>query len=980
MTAVIATVRLQFHREFTFDDALPLVPYFKRLGISHIYSSPILKARPGSNHGYDLTDPTCINPELGGEEALGRLVNALQQQDMGLIVDIVSNHMAVGADNPWWTDVLTWGLLSPYAHFFDIQWNSPDPLLKGQLLLPFLETHYGEVLAAGNLSLHFERDTGQFYVSHYQHRFPLNPASYHHILQLVDHPELHGLAQEFATLDAVDGPTRAPALLQKLSQLAFDTRAATALAQALSLFDLELAGTQTHSDLSQASNHSAEPGVSNPESNLARLHQLLELQAYRLASWRTAADDINWRRFFDVNELGGLRVEKPEVFEAAHRKIFELVERGWIDGLRIDHVDGLANPRAYCRKLRRRLNQIATTAGLNKHLGIYVEKILADGEHLATDWQVDGTTGYEFMNQVSLLQHNPLGELQLFDLWTRHSGRPHTFVEEVKLARQLVLNSSLAGDVETVAQGLLQIARADLATRDLPLGAIRRALVELVVHFPVYRTYTLASTRSPQDQKVFEQALAGARQTLAESDWPLLDYLDRWLGGEQLSSLPPGPLRKLRRKVLTRFQQLTSPAAAKSVEDTACYRSAVLLSRNDVGFDPQHFSAPLVQFHRTNAERAAHYPANLLATATHDHKRGEDTRARLAVLSERSVWFAEKVVDWQNRAATLRTALEEGPAPSPGDELILLQTLLGTWPLALSPQVAQKDSNAMADYLARLLQWQEKAQREAKLRTSWTAPNEAYESACRDYLTRLLHDSTTRDLRADIAEAAMSIAPAGVLNSLGQTLLKLCSPGVPDIYQGTEFWDFSLVDPDNRRPVDFATRRTDLEPERGTDELLAYWKDGRIKQWLIKRTLNIRHKYLAVFAQGDYQPLVVAGDQADHLVAFVRRYKDIQILVLAPRLGATLLGTTDVPLIPAAAWGDTRVYLPPGEAFLLVDGLHTAGLPSNYTASDTARENPAEESGNQLLMREALAGFPLNVLVFQLSFSGDQHHASTAPF
>lgn len=980
MTAVIATVRLQFHREFTFDDALPLVPYFKRLGISHLYSSPILMARPGSNHGYDLTNPTRINPELGGEEALGRLVNVLQQEGMGLIVDIVSNHMAVGADNPWWMHVLTWGLISPYAHFFDIQWNSPDPLLKGQLLLPFLEANYGEVLAAGNISLHFERDTGQFYVSHYQHRFPINPASYSYILRLADHQELAELAEEFANLDAPDGPERAPALQQKLSELAFDTRAALALAQAMSLFDLEMPGTQTTSDPHTPARPTTEQDISNPDSNLARLHQLLELQPYRLASWRTAADDINWRRFFDVNELGGLRVEKPDVFEAAHSKIFELVERGWIDGLRVDHVDGLANPRAYCRKLRRRLDQIMTTAGLNKHLHIYVEKILADGEHLATDWRVDGTTGYEFMNQVSLLQHDPVGELQLFDLWTRQSGRPYTFVEEVKLARQLVLSSNLAGDVETVAQGLLQIARADLATRDLPLGAIRRALVELVVHFPVYRTYTLASARGQQDQQVFERALAGARETLTESDWPLLDYLDRWLGGEALGSLPPGPLRKLRRKVLTRFQQLTSPAAAKAVEDTACYRSAVLLSRNDVGFDPQHFSAPLVQFHRTNAERAAQYPANLLATATHDHKRGEDTRARLAVLSERSVWLAEKMQQWQNQAAALRTTLDEGPAPSPGDEIMLLQTLLGTWPLALSPQVAQKDCQAMQDYLARLLQWQEKAQREAKLRTSWTAPNEAYESASRDYLTRLLHDTATRELRVDIAEAAMSIAPAGALNSMSQTLLKLCCPGVPDIYQGTELWDFSLVDPDNRRPVDFATRRTSLDPERGTDELLTYWKDGRIKQWLIKRTLKIRHKYLSVFAQGDYQPVTVAGDHADHLVAFVRRYKDIEILILAPRLGANLLGSADTPLIPAAAWGDTRVHLPPGESFILVDGLHTAGLPSNYDNANTANDNQAEKSGNQLLMREALAGFPLNVLVFQSSFSGDQHHAPTAPF
>jgi len=686
-----ATLRLQFHKGFTLDDAVPLVPYFARLGISHVYASPLLSARAGSMHGYDVVDPTTVNPELGGESALRRLVAALRDQNMGLILDIVSNHMAVGGnDNPWWLDLLEWGRLSPYGEFFDIQWHSPDPLMEGQLLLPFLGSDYGIALQDGTLALRFNAQRGAFHVEHYDHHFPICPSHYGELLK-TDAEPLKLLADRFNALSyQTDAYTLATALKEALRELASDPAILQAIEQNLQAYD------------------------SLTSEGFQRLHDLLERQSYRLASWRTAADDINWRRFFDVNELGGLRVERPAVFEATHAKIFQLVEQGLVDGLRIDHIDGLADPRGYCRKLRRRVDSLAA----GRHLPIYVEKILGEGETLHRDWSVDGTTGYEFMNQLSLLQHDPAGQPTLGELWHRYSGRPADFRQEAQLARQQILNGSLAGDFESVAQALLQVARDDLMTRDLTLGAIRRALQELIVHFSVYRTYISALGRSAQDEVFFQQAMDGARQTLGEADWPVLECLAGWLGGESWRKRPAGRLRKRLKHACVRFQQLTSPAAAKAVEDTAFYRSAVLLSRNDVGFSTEQFSAPVADFHAACAQRLADFPDNLLATATHDHKRGEDTRARLSVLSERSQWYVEQIGLWHALARPLR---DDEQMPSAGDELILYQALLGSWPLDLRTD----DPAALEDYAQRICQWQRKALREAKLQSRWSAPNEA---------------------------------------------------------------------------------------------------------------------------------------------------------------------------------------------------------------------------------------------------------------
>lgn len=904
-----ATQRLQFHKGFTLDDAVPLVPYFAQLGISHLYASPLLSARAGSMHGYDVVDPTRVNPELGGEDALRRLVAALREHDMGLILDIVSNHMAVGgADNPWWLDLLEWGRLSPYSEFFDIQWHSPDPLLKGQLLMPFLGSDYGEALQSGTLTLHFEADHGSFYVEHYEHRFPICPRDY--ALILGNDEPLKPLADRFAALAYQDDAyAEAAWLKQALAERA--TEVLPAIEQRLAQFD----GRQAE--------------------GFERLHQLLEQQAYRLASWRTAADDINWRRFFDVNELGGLRVERSAVFEATHGKIFELISQGLVDGLRIDHIDGLADPRGYCRKLRRRVDTLAP----ERHLPIFVEKILGEGETLREDWQVDGTTGYEFMNQLSLLQHQPEGFEPLAELWTRLSERPSAFIEEARLARQQILNGSLGGDFESVAQALLQVARDDVMTRDFTLGAIRRALQELIVHFPVYRTYISARGRSAADDKVFQQAMDGARSTLSEGDWPVLEHLQKWLGGQPWRDRPVGRERKILKHACVRFQQLTSPAAAKAVEDTAFYRSAVLLSRNDVGFSTEQFSAPLADFHQVNQQRLLAFPDNLLATATHDHKRGEDTRTRLAVLSECAPWYVAQVEQWRSLAAPLR---DDACAPSAGDELILYQVLVGSWPLDLDPGAS------LETYQQRLWQWQQKALREAKLQSSWSAPNEAYEQAVEAFLSRLLLTEAGRPLRTAIAAAAQAIAPAGALNGLAQTLLRMTVPGVPDLYQGAELWDFSLVDPDNRRPVDFNARQQALNTPPGTDQLLTHWHDGRIKQALIAQVLGLRSAQPELFRHGSYTPLEVLGQHADRVVAFSREHQGKQLVVVVPRWSHALLENGVQPRIPAQVWGDTRVKLPFAASTQNWKGLFQTG---------------AVTPNKELLISTALGEFPVNVFI-----------------
>ena len=883
MKPLSATARLQFHRGFTLDDAVALVPYYAKLGISHVYASPLLTARAGSTHGYDIVDHNRINPELGGEEALHRLVAALRQHAMGLILDIVPNHMGVGGnDNAWWLDVLEWGRASPYAEYFDIDWDPPDATLRGRLLAPFLGTSYGECLDAGDLVLRFDEGDGRLFVGYHDHRFPINPRDYASVLLTTGGP-LETPARAFAELGGGGRDTvrqEAEAARQELLQPAYRA----AIQECLHAYSAKM-----------------------PEGR-ERLHRLLDRQNYRLAWWRAATDEINWRRFFDVNGLAGVRVEVPEVFEATHRTVFRLYTEGLIDGVRIDHVDGLANPRDYCRKLRRRLESAAQHRpdGLRDAPPvIWIEKILAPHERLASDWLTDGTTGYDFMNDVSAVLHDPAGEAPLTALWTALTSRAAAFDDEAKPARRQILSESLSSELFATANALHRIARRNLATRDYTLSAIRATLTELLVHFHAYRIYAGPAGISPVDQRVMDWAMAGARRSVRPADRSLLELVNGWLSGAHLREVPAGTRRQEWGRAMVRFQQLSAPTAAKSVEDTTFYRYGRLLSRNEVGSEPSQWAMTPAAFHAANKERQKRFPLALLATATHDHKRGEDARARLAVLSEAPGEWEAALARWMRLNAPLRRDLD-GPAPDAADEVMLYQTLVAAWPLGLLPE----DRPGVKALEERIAAWLEKALREAKRRTSWAAPDADYEGACRAFLAGLLDPERSADMAGELAAFAMRIAPAGAVNALGQTLLRMTCPGIPDLYQGTEYWDFSLVDPDNRRPVDFAARAASLDADGDPAFLLAAWRDGTVKQAVIARTLALRARCLGLFTEGAYIPLRTEGPGADQVLAFARVHEGRAAVVAVTRLPLSLDRDMTAPRVAVERWGGTSVLLP----------------------------------------------------------------------
>ena len=883
MKPLSATARLQFHRDFTMDHAAALVPYYSKLGISHLYASPLLKARAGSTHGYDIVDHNAINPELGGEDALRRLVAALRGQGMGLILDIVPNHMGVGGnDNAWWLDVLEWGRASAYAEYFDIDWDPPDASLRGRLLAPFLGTSYGECLDAGELVLRFDEADGRLFVGYHDHRFPVNPRDYASVLLTTGGP-LETPARSFAELGAGGGDTVRAAAAEAREELLQPTYRA-ALQECLRAYSAKL-----------------------PEGK-ERLHRLLDRQNYRLAWWRAATDEINWRRFFDVNGLAGVRVEVPEVFEATHQTVFRLYREGLIDGVRIDHVDGLARPRDYCRKLRRRLQSELPLRpdGLRDMPPIlWVEKILAPHERLASDWLTDGTTGYDFMNEVSAVLHDPAGEAPLTELWTALTGRAAAFDDEAKPARRKILAESLSSELFGTANALHRIARRSLATRDYTLSAIRSTLVELLVHFHTYRIYAGPTGISPVDQRLLDWAMAGARRTVRSADRPLLELVGGWLSGAALRAVPPGTRRQEWTRALVRFQQLSAPTAAKSVEDTAFYRYGRLLSRNEVGSEPSQWSMTPAAFHATMKERQKRFPLALLATATHDHKRGEDARARLAVLTEIPGEWEAALGRWMRLNAPLRRDMD-GAAPDAADEIMLYQTLVAAWPPGLLPQ----DRPGVQALEERVAGWLEKALREAKRHTGWAAPDADYEGACRAFLAGLLDPERSVDMAGELAAFAMRVAAAGAVNGLSQTLLRMTCPGIPDLYQGAEYWDFSLVDPDNRRPVDFAARAASLDAGLTPAALMEDWRDGRLKQALIARTLAFRAGAPDLFTLGAYVPLQAEGPAAGSVLAFARVHEGHAAVVAATRLPLAVAPDLASPQVSPQQWAETSLILP----------------------------------------------------------------------
>jgi (1->4)-alpha-D-glucan 1-alpha-D-glucosylmutase len=905
MSTPNATYRLQFNRDFTFAQADALVDYLADLGISHVYASPFLKARPGSTHGYDIIDHNKLNPEIGERDDLVRLSDRLKQRGMGLVLDFVPNHMGVGPDNAWWVDVLEWGRLSPYAEFFDIDWRSPRPDLTGKVLLPVLGDQYGIILAKGEIRLGFEPDTGRFGARYYDHRFPISPLCYAEVLREAPAQpgaaggELRRLADSFARLDRPRTPQHKQSVHAEGEQL---KAALAALASREPAVRASLEQT--------AASWNGEPGA---DESWSRLHALLEAQAYRVAYWRVAADEINYRRFFNINDLAGIRIELPELFERAHRLVLTLIAEGRLDGLRIDHIDGLFDPAGYCERLQR---EAADAAGQPAgSFYILVEKILASYEAMR-NWPVAGSTGYDFIREAGGLFVDPHGERLLLRAYRRFTGRNDSFEAVLYAGKRRVTDVNLASEANVLAHEFHDLSRAHWRSCDFTLNGMRAALDEVVAAFPIYRTYVSDAGTDDEDRRYIDWAVKQAKKRWPGADTSIFDFIQGVLTLD-LARDGSGYDRGAVLELAMKFQQVTGPVMAKGAEDTAFYRYVPLLALNEVGGDPRRFGASPAAFHRLMETRAKRWPAGMLASSTHDTKRGEDARARLALLSEMPREWGKRVSLWARLNRLRRGEVDGAPAPDRNDEYFFYQTVVGAWPLDLKPD----DVAGLIAFCERVHATMTKAVREAKEQSSWSNPNAEYEAMLGRFVAGALDGSRPNPFLQDMHAFVESLARPGAVNSLAQTLIKLAAPGVPDTYQGGELWDFSMVDPDNRRPVDWDARRHLLDELRhrfgeapadrqALAELAAHWRDGREKLFLTWRALALRRERPALFTGGSYVPLQTAGRHADRLVAFARVANGQAAVAVAPRLVAPLLrdgGPID--------WADTTVAVPTDRAW-----------------------------------------------------------------
>ncbi|MDI1308852.1 MAG: malto-oligosyltrehalose synthase [Methylotenera sp.] len=930
---ISATIRLQFNQNFTFDHANSLVDYYSKLGITHIYASPILTARENSTHGYDIVNPTQINSNLGGIDGLRRLVKTLRNHHMGLIIDIVPNHMGVGGhENPWWQHVLEWGRKSPYAFWFDIDWDSADVHLNNKILAPFLGDPYGTSLENGDIKLKFNPTEGRIEAHYFSHCFPISLSIYKEILSHNHSQSFEKIISELAEIDF------------ELDFLIIENDVEKVFQQLKSLCASET-GLLTLTEILDLYNGDSKEAKS-------RLHDLLERQHYRLTWWRNATDQINWRRFFEISELAGIRVELDEVFEATHSLIFDLYKEGLIDGLRIDHIDGLAYPQQYCTKLRSRLQKLSNhrPPDLQQEPYLIAEKILAHNEFLVTDWQLEGTTGYDFMEDVNALLHDANGEEPLTLLWEKITQDKNDFNQNIHNARRQLLRENFVAEFEATAMALHKIARVDLNTRDYSLASIKRVLTEILVHLPVYRTYIVASEKpSIFDQSIFDGIAINALRTLSNVDKPLLNIVLSWLIGDQVQSGDNSLFADLSRRAISRFQQLTPALVAKSVEDTAFYRYGRLLSRNEVGGSPEIFSISIEEFHQRCLTRQKNYPLGMLATATHDNKRGEDARARLAVLSEIPLQWQQTVCHWFQLNAAYRQDIQPNNnldalyiAPRPHHEYMLYQTLVGHWPYDLSID----DADALEQYAIRLNAWFLKSIREAKRFSNWIQVNEEYETACTTFIFNILKLENQQFIK-EVSAFVRRISSAGIINSLSMCLLRLTCPGVPDLYQGTELWDFNLVDPDNRREVNYEFRQQVINEDFELKVRLKNWEDGSIKLGLIKEVLNLKKAKPSLFNKGDYTPLKLTGSKSEHFISFARNFKSESVIVIAPRILTRILSGHNNP----------SLILEENELILTLE----TGIESLY---DIFTKRNFKISNGKLDLSKILKDLPFSVLLY----------------
>jgi (1->4)-alpha-D-glucan 1-alpha-D-glucosylmutase len=1021
-----ATYRLQVNHAFTFRDARRIVDYLAALGISDCYLSPYMMANAGSEHGYDIVNHNVLNPEIGSDQDYHAFVETLKSHRLGQIVDVVPNHMGVGGENPWWTDVLENGPGSPYAAFFDIDWRPLKPDLANKVLLPILGDQFGKVLEDQQLVLSFE--DGGFWLHYYQRRFPIAPHSWAMILQhridelqqaLVDDEE-HLL--EYQSI--LTGIGHLPAMTETDPQKVSERRREKEVIKRR-LKDLADATRRVATFIQE--NVALFNGTPGEPHSFDLLEQLLAEQPYRLAYWRVASDEINYRRFFDVNELAAICMENPDVFEQTHRLILRLVSQGQVQGLRIDHPDGLYDPPEYLRRLQKarflqvcrqvfdeqfangtaqpepiaqtppastsapsangdgsaaseppaneaptwealepvladRFEALARTERndlLTRPLYVVVEKILEPGERLPESWPVHGTTGYDFLanlNGIFVERTNARAFDRLYETFVKERV---DFRELVYRCKLLIMQASMSAEVSVLGHQLDRISERNRRSRDFTLNSLTEALREVIACFPVYRTYVNPTGVLERDRRYIEMAVSRAKRKNPATSTSIFDLVRAVLLLNQTYA-PDDEARAALERFVGRFQQFTGPVMAKAVEDTAFYIHNRLVSLNEVGGDPEIFGTMLSSFHQQNIERQAHWPNSLLATSTHDTKRSEDVRARINVLSEMPREFRARVFRWARMNQPKKVLVEDAPAPLRNDEFLLYQTLIGTWPLdPLDP--AERDL-----YRERIQNYMLKATREAKVNTSWVSPNEDYERATREFVGAILDSSRRNPFLADFEPFAQRISELGLWNSLSQTVLKLASAGVPDLYQGTEVWDFSLVDPDNRRPIDYERRRDllrSLETRFAESpdalgglarELVASPRDGRIKLFVIWRMLNFRRQHPGLLTCGRYIPLDATGSRAEHVCGFVRKNAQSAVVVVAPRLIAKLNEAVASPRLGQELWGDTSVSLP--------NQLQSASFRNLFTGEIVSPSQPGFSETGRWPIGDLLAAFPVAVL------------------
>jgi len=895
---------VQFNRWFTFSQAREIVPYLQALGVSDVYASPYFQASPDSLHGYDITDHSKLNPAIGTRAEYDAWIAELHAHGMGQVLDFVPNHVGIAdSRNAWWMDVLENGPSSRYARYFDIDWQPLKFDLRDKVLLPILTDQYGRVLERGELQVRFEE--GTFYLLYGERRLPIAPGTYRYVLDialqnLADQKDEDFYAELQSILTALEYlPKRTETDPKRIAER---IREKEIIKRRLERRCAEAPQVQQAIEKALAQIN-GKPG--DPRS-FDVLDELLNAQSYRLAFWRVAAEEINYRRFFDVNDLAAIRVELPKVFEAVHRLTLDLVSAGAVTGLRIDHPDGLYLPGEYFQKLQQRCGK-ALAIGLPKDgRAIYMlaEKILTGSETLRKDWPVHGTTGYDFASQVTQLLVDSSAETAITRTFHRFIGHSVPFGHLLYAKKLQVMKLALANDVDVLGNMLDRLSEQNRWYRDFTLEALSRAVRETIACFPVYRTYLAPGQPvSEEDRQIIERAISAAKRRNPAMEESIFNFLRDVLLFRFPASLD-AKARAAHTHFVLKFQQATGPIMAKGLEDTVFYIYNRLTALNEVSGEPQQFGLSAETFHERNLDRQSNWPATLLATSTHDTKRSEDVRARLAAISEIPELWHHSLQSWRMANRRWKRTINDLEAPDANEEYLLYQTLLGTWPIRVN---GEPESAATHEYIERIQAYMGKALHEAKINTSWIQPNEEWDAAMQDFVAKILDCSARNKFLPVFLPVAKEIARLGAINSLTQTLLKLASPGVPDIYQGSEIWGDSLVDPDNRRPVDYDRRRKMLESLAiaTPDELLRAWPDGRIKMFLTQRVLRFRREHAELFQRGDYLPLHASGTFVECCVSFIRQLGDKWVVVIAQRL------SSHVGFLPIGElWKDTTVELP----------------------------------------------------------------------